>query len=51
MENTLVLIGQYFDSEEKPMVMGEFAEFWSSLTSEERTYYKNVDLETGLPKK
>ena len=40
---------KYFSVPGKECKAAEFSAFWSSLTDDEKFYYRSVDLETGLP--
>lgn len=46
--NSVAMLSKFFGTREKPMTGPEFREFWQSLTVDEKDYYRNVDLETGL---
>lgn len=46
--NNIGQIAKYFQTDEKFVTAQEFREFWDSMTEEEREYYRNVDLKTGL---
>ena len=37
-------IMDFLSTEEKPLKMAEFREFWSSLSEEEKAEYKEADL-------
>lgn len=47
MSNTIAQLKEFFQSGGKTLTNGELREFWSSLTDDEKDYYKMVDLETG----
>jgi hypothetical protein len=34
----------FFSTEEKPLKVAEFGEFWKSLSDEEKAYYREADL-------
>lgn len=42
--NTPLDLGRFFATEEKPLSINEFYEFWNSLTDDEKTYYRNTQL-------
>lgn len=46
--NNVSMLVQYFSTDDKPVSMQEWFEFWGPLTSEERGYYRWVDLKTSL---
>lgn len=48
--NTTMDLIRYFQSEdpEKILKMKEFKDFWESCSDEEKVYFRNVDLATGL---
>lgn len=48
MNNTMIALIRYFQSDEKPVTHVEFKSFWQSLTVTDKIYFVNVDLETGL---
>lgn len=40
--NTGVSIRNFFQTNDKPMDLEEFFEFWNALTKEERMYYRTL---------
>lgn len=42
--NTMTSIREYLMASDPPLQPGEFAEFWKSLTEEERQEFKNTPL-------
>jgi len=42
--NSMTDIREYLMASDPPLQPGEFAEFWKSLTEEERTEFKNAPL-------
>lgn len=43
-ENSVKDLKDFFTTPEKPMAAKEMMDFWTSLSDEEKEYYKNVDL-------
>lgn len=43
-ENTVSQLKDYFSTTEKPVSAKEMMDFWSSLTLEEKEYYKTANL-------
>lgn len=43
-ENTIIDLKKYLSTEENPLSMAEFNEFWKSLSEEEKTEYKTTKL-------
>lgn len=37
-----------FSCPDRPVNVAEYNEFWKSLSPEQKDYYRNVDIETGL---
>lgn len=44
VENTMTDIRDYLMTSDPPLQPGEFAEFWKSLSNEEREEFKNTPL-------
>lgn len=42
--NSMLEIKAFLNDPEKPLSTAEFAEFWGSLTDEEKIEYKKMDL-------
>jgi len=49
--NSFVMLINYFSEGTRPVKRDEFRDFWGSLSMDERDYFRNVDLETGLTPK
>lgn len=43
-ENSIMDIKKYLHTEENPLSMAEFNEFWKLLTEEEKEEFKNTEL-------
>jgi folate-dependent tRNA-U54 methylase TrmFO/GidA len=43
-ENSIVDLKKYLSTEDQPLTMEEFKEFWESLTEEEKTEFKKMEL-------
>jgi hypothetical protein len=43
-ENSAGDLKKFFETPEKKLTTKEFMDFWSSLTDEEKDYYKSADL-------
>ena len=46
--NTTTMLVKYFSTPDRPVKLDEFRAFWTSLTDEDKQYFKTVNLETGL---
>lgn len=44
IENSMMAIKEYLNTSEQPLSTAEFAEFWKSLSEEEREEYKRTEL-------
>lgn len=42
--NSVFDLAKFFGTEERPMEVREFNEFWSSLTEAEKAYYRTAKL-------
>lgn len=47
--NTIDAFLYYFFGDTSQESFQEFKEFWMSLSTEEKVYYRSIDLKTGLP--
>jgi hypothetical protein len=44
MSNTVAALKEFFSTPERPVKAKEMMEFWSSLSEEQKEYYKNASL-------
>lgn len=48
VKNSTKQLMTYFSTDERPVTVAEFGEFWRSMSDEAKVYYRTVNLETGL---